>query len=305
VVPVSSELIAARIYELQVFGEPGTNLAINRPATSSAACDSSETADKAVNGSVRDGISDKWCSNAAGTKWLKADLALPSLINRIMIKHAHANAEDLVEYNTRDFNVEASTDDVRWTTLFTATGNTRPVTAHAFPPISARYVRLNVTNAGVDGIARIYELEVYGQSGLNAALNRPTSSTTTCNTTQTAAKAVDGSTSNTNSKWCSTLADPTKYWMKVDLGAAHALKWFTLKHAGMREDVRFNSKDFTIWTSTDNSNWTMVDRVVGNTKTITTHPITPISARWVRVNVLAPTSGIDSRARLYELEAYR
>ena len=44
----------------------------------------------------------------------------------------------------------------------TYTNNTEAVTDASFDAVEARYVRVSVTDAGADGVARIGDLEVYG-----------------------------------------------------------------------------------------------------------------------------------------------
>src|SRR5688500_10782447 len=135
-----------------------TNLALGRAATGSTACNSGETPPLAVNGS----LSDKWCSLAT-TKWLQVDLAASHSISRFVVQHAGAGGES-TSYNTRDFNIQTSTDNASWSTAVTVTGNSASTTSHTITARTARYVRLNVTAAeqGAGGAARIYELEVYG-----------------------------------------------------------------------------------------------------------------------------------------------
>lgn len=174
--------------------------------------------------------------------------------------------------------------------------------ASLFAPTTARYVRLDVLNGGIDNVARIYELEVYGTA--NQARGRTASGTTNCSSTQSPDKAVDGSTATTNSKWCSVLGTPSQYWWKVDLGTTRTLSWLTLRHAGVAESTSLNTKNFTIQTSTNNTNFTTVTTVTNNTASVTNHALNPTSARYVRVNITAPTQSSDTRARLYEVEAY-
>jgi hypothetical protein len=300
VTPVNGQLVAARIYEFQIFGEPGSNLALNKKVTSSALCDVTETAAKALNGK----LDDKWCSNDPTSRWMKVDLGASKLVNRVVIKHASTNLWDEdMGYDTRDYNVEVSLDDQFWTRVIDVVGSGKVMTTHALPPTAARYVRLNVTNGGDDGVARIYEFEVYGLSGTNAALNKPTTSTTACASSETSNKAVDGN--GTTTKWCSTLSDSTKYWWQVDLGASTTLKWFTLRHAGFQEIAGYDTKDFTIQTSTDNVSWTTAVKQTGNTANVTAHAITPAAARYVKLNITAPSVNGDSRARIYEFEAFK
>jgi predicted alpha-1,2-mannosidase len=156
---------AARIYELEVYGSGGgpLNLALNRPATGSTSCNANEGPEKAVNGSVSGGNSDKWCSLAAGTKFLQVDLGASTSVNQIVIRHAGAGGES-TSFNTRDFNIQVSTDGTTFTTVATVAGNTASVTTHNITATTARFVRLNVTTPTqtTDAAARIYELEVYG-----------------------------------------------------------------------------------------------------------------------------------------------
>ncbi len=87
---------AARIYEFEVFDtdgpQPPGNLALNRPATGSAACAAAEGPEKAVNGSVSGGNTDKWCS-PAGTKFLQVDLQANRTVGGVIIRHAGAGGE--------------------------------------------------------------------------------------------------------------------------------------------------------------------------------------------------------------------
>jgi hypothetical protein len=140
---------------------PG-NLALNKPATGSTPCNVNEGPAKAVNGSVTGGNSDKWCSSAA-TKFLQVDLGAATAVGSFTVRHAGAGGESTT-FNTRDYDLQVSTDATNWTTVVSARGNTANVSTHSLPaPATARYVRLNVLAAvqGTGGAARIYELEVY------------------------------------------------------------------------------------------------------------------------------------------------
>jgi hypothetical protein len=299
--PGTNPLAAARIYELQVFGDPGTNLALNKTTTSSQTCASSETGDKAVNGTAN-GFADKWCSNVE-SRWLRVDLGNNALIDRVVVKHAGAYRNEVEGYNTLDYDIEASLNGTSWTTVSSVRGNTSLLRTSLFAPTTARYVRLTVLNGGIDNVARIYELEVYGSE--NLARGKTATGTTNCSSTQTPAKAVDGSVAGTDNKWCSVLGNPNQYWWRADLGTTQQLTRIVLRHAGVRESASLNSKNFTIQTSTNNTTWTTVATVTNNTSSVTNHVFNATSARYVRVNITAPTSSADTRARLYEVEAYR
>jgi hypothetical protein len=138
----------------------GQNVALNRPATGSASCNSAETPAKAVNGSVSGGTSDKWCSLTA-TKTLQVDLGSSRSLNGFVVRHAGAGGES-AGYDTRDYDIQVSTDNTTWRTVVQARGNTANVTVHNVAT-SGRYVRLNVITAEQNGnsAARIYEFEAY------------------------------------------------------------------------------------------------------------------------------------------------
>jgi hypothetical protein len=140
---------------------PSNNLALNKPATGSASCNTSETPAKAFNGSVSGGNSDKFCSLAA-TKFLQVDLGAAKPISGFVVRHAGAGGET-ASWNTRDFDIQTSANGTSWTTVVQARGNTANVSTHTIAA-NGRYVRLNVITAeqGTNSAARIYEFEVLG-----------------------------------------------------------------------------------------------------------------------------------------------
>ncbi|WP_242111847.1 discoidin domain-containing protein [Luteimonas aquatica] len=137
-----------------------TNLALNKTATGSTACNSNEGPAKAVNGSVGGGNSDKFCSSAS-SKWLQVDLGSAQTIASFVVKHAGAGGE-AAAYNTKNFNIQTSANGSSWSTAATVSNNTASVTTHNIAATSARYARLNITTPTQtsDAAARIYEFEV-------------------------------------------------------------------------------------------------------------------------------------------------
>jgi len=111
----------ARIYELEVYGPEGKlNLALRRPATGSQPCNPDQGPEKAVNGSVAGGEADRWCSNNFPL-FLQVDLGEARPVTRFVVKHASAGGEQ-DEFDTRDFNIQVSTDGKSFTTVATSTG---------------------------------------------------------------------------------------------------------------------------------------------------------------------------------------
>jgi predicted alpha-1,2-mannosidase len=300
---------ATRIYEFEVYGSgsppPGNNIALNQPATGSTSCNSNETPAKAFNGSISGGLSDKFCSGAT-TKFLQVDLGAVSTITQFNVFHAGAGGES-TSFNTRDFDLLVSNDGTTFSTVVQARANTANVTNH---PVTAsgRFVRMNIINgeqSGTNGTARIYELEVIGTRGTgptNVALNKPATGSTPCASTEGPEKAFNGSVSGGNSdKWCSLQSMP---FLQVDLGATTSIVSFTVRHAGAGgESTSFNTRDFDIAVSGDGTNFATVVQVRGNTASVTNHAMAA-TGRFVRLNVITPTQGSDTAARIYELEVY-
>ena len=140
------------------------NLAAGKLATADSSCSAQETPNKAVNGSLVNGTADRWCSSG-GSKWLQVDLGATYTLSSFTLRHAGAGGKGTAQ-NTRDFNIQLSTDNVNWSTAVNVSGNKAATTTHAIAPSAARYVRLNVINGAQPGqanVARIYELEAYGQ----------------------------------------------------------------------------------------------------------------------------------------------
>jgi hypothetical protein len=111
----------ARIYEFEIYGaDPRQNLALGRPATGSPPCSPDRSPDKAVNGSVSGGKADSWCA-ADWPFFLQVDLEAPRPVNRFVVKHASAGGER-EDSDTRDFNIQVSTDGKTYTTVATSSG---------------------------------------------------------------------------------------------------------------------------------------------------------------------------------------
>lgn len=103
-----------------------------------------------------------WISRTTdGTAWVQLDFKEPYQISRYVVRHAEAAGLD-PELNSRDFTIETSLDGETWTMIGTHVANTAPVTDITITPIEAQYVRVNVTNGGIDGRVRIGDIEVYG-----------------------------------------------------------------------------------------------------------------------------------------------
>jgi hypothetical protein len=119
--PTYGEDTVARIYEFEVYGADGSqNLALGGPATGSAPCSPDRGPEKAVNGSVAAGKADSWCAEDRPF-FLQVDLGAARPVKRFVVKHASAGGES-EELDTRDFNIQVSTDGRTFTTVATSAG---------------------------------------------------------------------------------------------------------------------------------------------------------------------------------------
>jgi hypothetical protein len=111
----------ARVYEFEVYGPDGkTNLALHHPATGSVPCSPDQGPDKAVNGSVAGGQTDRWCADDRPL-FLQVDLGAVRPVTRFVVKHASAGGEN-EESDTREFNIQLSNDEKTFTTVVSSTG---------------------------------------------------------------------------------------------------------------------------------------------------------------------------------------
>jgi FKBP-type peptidyl-prolyl cis-trans isomerase len=161
-VPSLSQFVS--VYGLGKGSATPQNLAFKARTTGSEPCIPSQTPDKAVNGSSEGGPEDKWCSSATNP-FLQVDLGKSAEIGRIVIEHAGAGGEDF-KRNTRDFNLQVSTDGTDFATVANVARNDQSITSNDFGPVTARYVRLNVVTPAQDSdpVAGVYEMQVYPPS---------------------------------------------------------------------------------------------------------------------------------------------
>jgi hypothetical protein len=132
-------------------------------ATGSEPCIPEEAPDRAVDGVVVGDPRAKWCSKAAD-KWLQLKLDRETTLTNILVRHASSGGED-PNWNTRDYDVQTSTDGITWTTSAQVRGNTAGVTNSAFAtPVRASFVRLAVITPEqvTQNVVRIFEVGVYG-----------------------------------------------------------------------------------------------------------------------------------------------
>lgn len=117
------------------------------------------------------------------------------------------------------------------------------------------------------------------------------------------AYAFDGG-SRAGSKWCA--AGAGGQTLTADLGAARSIVGFRVRHAGAGgEEKAWNTRDYELEVSVDGQVYAPAVAVRDNTNDVTTHPIAPTTARYVRLHVTSAQTATEFlAARIYELEIF-
>ncbi|MDP4179528.1 MAG: discoidin domain-containing protein [Bacillota bacterium] len=164
----------AHIKELQLFYyQPkittGENIAYKKKATASSYDatasneEDKEYPSKAVDGNIT-GIHDKWSSsgNNGQNSWLMVDLGGVYEFNHWQMVHAKGGGNGTETTYTRDFKLQVSTNGINgWVDIDSVSNNTEGVTDRKIKDTAARYVRLFISNADADNVARIYEFSLF------------------------------------------------------------------------------------------------------------------------------------------------
>lgn len=162
-------------------------------------------------------------------------------------------------------------------------------------------VTLTAKNSVGEGVVKKQLITVTKEAAggvSNLALGKTATASGYTNESEAPKFALDG---DDKKKWCAVGDAP--HTLTVDLGAAHKLSEFVIKHAEAGgEPAAFNTRGFKIQLSSDNVNWTDVVKVTDNTKGVSKHAIPLTEARYVRLVVEKPTQGGDMAARIYEFE---
>jgi HEAT repeat protein len=263
---------------------PDVNLALNKPVVEDGEHENDQVPENAVNGHT-DNRDVGWWS-----KWpckLTVSLKDTYRVGRIKVWFYWDGARYY------QYTVETSLDNQHWALAVDRSANTKPSVAEgeevSFPPVDAKYVRLNVLKGSANASTHVTQFEVFAAAGSgapagsNLALNKPVTATGEQEGNNAPEQAVDGHTDDLNVGW---YAHPTPVSLTVDLkdvtkvGGCQA--WFYWA------DGRYYQ--WTVEVSKDNQTWTpVVDQSKNETPADekgTAIGFAPVDARWVRLNVL-------------------
>ncbi len=102
-----------------------------------------------------------WTADGEGQRVFDFDLGDVYCISRYVLKHAGVNEENS-DKNNREFTFSVSTDGARWNVLDTRENNLDDINDVDLPHTDARYIRLDISKGGADGVVRIADIELYG-----------------------------------------------------------------------------------------------------------------------------------------------
>lgn len=162
--------LASGSYTLAVpMTPPGVNI-----ATSCTGWDADSTFSSSYGGDkVYDGIlsaASKWTSDGtAAPHWLALDLGSVQEISGFTIRMAGAGGENY-NYAFKAFEIQSGGSlSGPWTTEFSVNNSAQFSNVHCLydTPASMRYIRIYITDSGVDNYCRLPEFEIYSESTTN------------------------------------------------------------------------------------------------------------------------------------------
>jgi len=160
--PVRALLITLALMAAAIPGWCATNLALGKTATASSVENTTFAASAAVDGNT----GTRWSSSFADPAWIAIDLGSAQTINRVVLRWEAAYG--------KDYQIQTSTNNSTWTTVYTRTGGTGGNEDFTFPAATARYVRMYGTARGTVYGYSLFEFEVYGTTSYNVTASAGT-----------------------------------------------------------------------------------------------------------------------------------
>ncbi len=117
------------------------------------------------------GDANAWKSGTAGSGYVQIDLGTTRTVSRVV--WGRGEATDPNDHVPQDYTIQVSNDGVNWTTVKSVAGHNFASAGDnaedVFAPVSARYVRIDVT-ATTDGLEPVLdEIEVYDDTSMYGA----------------------------------------------------------------------------------------------------------------------------------------
>ncbi|MDM7832488.1 discoidin domain-containing protein [Cellulomonas edaphi] len=193
----------------------GPLISQGKPVTASSVENGGTAAVNAVDGNT----GTRWSSAASDPQWIQVDLGSTVAIDQVVLNWEAAYG--------RAYQIQVSDSATGpWTNVYSTTTGDGGVDTLAVTG-SGRYVRMNGTQRATGYGYSLWEFQVFGagtpptttcDTSVNAALNKPSSASSTENAGTPASAAFD---SSTTTRWSSAASDPQ--WIQVDLGSTQSI----------------------------------------------------------------------------------
>ncbi|HEU4947600.1 MAG TPA: ricin-type beta-trefoil lectin domain protein [Kribbella sp.] len=165
------------------------NLALGRPVTVSSVERTGYEGAKAVDGSM----STRWSSGRTDPQWLRVDLGLVQSVNRVQLNWEAAYA--------KAYRIQLSTNGSTWTTVYSTTTGDGGSDHVAFTSAYARYVRIYGTARGTAAGYSLWEVGVFGETGLIKGIGGKCVDVAGASTADGSRIVLYGCHGNSNQRW--------------------------------------------------------------------------------------------------------
>lgn len=268
-----------------IFAHAQTNVALKPQKTATASSGDANFAIDADMGS-------QWkAATTNSTEFIKIDLGVDRNISNVAITWEAAKAATFTVTFITDAGVTLTSKTINGTNpeeLVDGTVNSFPVSA------TARYVQIDCETPSTGYAYSIYNIEI-----TDDAPNPVATASSEIGANMAANLAIDGNSTGTRWESEHNVAIDNNQWLTVDLGATYDISevkilWEAAKAA-----------DFDIGFSENNTDWTTVKSVTGNSSLETNYLFTSKSARYVRINCLKKTEEFSPYGySIFSLEVY-
>jgi beta-galactosidase len=145
---------ASATFSLDVSPTPDTNMALNKPVTTSSNYNATNTGDKAVDSDT----TTRWESARSDPQWIYVDLGGTKTIHKIVLNWNSSAG--------KDYTLDVSANASSWTPVVTVTGNaTTGVITYPGLNVTGRYVRMYGTARKTGYGYSLHDFQVWGQEG--------------------------------------------------------------------------------------------------------------------------------------------
>ncbi len=270
----------------------------------SGQANSNEAMSKAFDGNLKT----KWCDNSSPVKYLELIFNEPVEICKMTLQHAQAGGES-ADYNTSEYRIQTY-EAGEWIDVVSVTGNNKSTTTHEPASFTTIALRLQIDKATQtdNGIARIYEFEIFGKKATNMIEATPMRRVYPHKVTGSSQKGEGESMgkafdSHYYTKWCAN--NSGNKWMSMTFTEPVKIRKIIVHHAGEGENQSaWNTRNFK-FQAKENGIYQDIINVTGNNKNVSTHTyIGNIVSDDIMFTITQAEQSSNGTARVFEIEFF-